>query len=108
MPPAPDVPSPTLWGDEACVRERFRDGVAELRMVRGIYPSLAYPFSVPEVVEFWCQYNAPIAFLSAALDKGKQTAFRHELEQLFTAYNSATDGTTLLGAEYLEVTVVRT
>jgi len=107
MPPAPDVPPPTLWGDEATVRGRFRDGVAELRMVRGIYPSLTYPFSVPEVVEFWRQYNAPITFLFAALDAEKQTAFRRELEQLFAAYNRGTDGTTLLEAEYLEVTAVR-
>ena len=107
MPPAPDVPSPTLWGDEATVRERFRDGVAELRMVRRIYPSLGYPFGVPEVVEFWFQWHGPAIFVCAGLDGKKQTSFRRELEQLFSAYNRATDGTTLLEAECLEVNAIR-
>ena len=38
MPPT-GIPSSTLWGDEATVRERLRDGVAELLMARRIYPS---------------------------------------------------------------------
>ena len=46
MPPPPGIPPFTLWGDEATVRQRLGKGVAELKMVRRIYPSLKYPFSV--------------------------------------------------------------
>ena len=106
-PPRPGIPSFTLWGDEATVRERLRDRVAELRMERRIYPSLGYPSSVPEFVEFWRQHLGPTNLLLAALDGERQTAFLREFEQLFAAYNRATDGTTLLEAEYLEVTAVR-
>jgi SAM-dependent methyltransferase len=106
-PPQPGVPPFTLWGDEATVRERLRDGIAALAMVRRIYPSLGYPSSVPEFVELWLEYLGPSKLLFAALDGEKQTAFRHELEELFSAYNRATDGTTLLEAEYLEVIATR-
>ncbi len=107
IPPLPGIPPYTLWGDEATVRERLRDGIAELHIMRRIYPSLRYPFSVPEVVEFYRQYNGPTNFLFAALDAEKQTAFRRELEQLFAAYNRGTDRTTLLEAECLEVIAIR-
>jgi len=106
-PPLPGIPPMTLWGDEATVHERLRDGVVQLHMMRRIYPSLKYPFGVPEVVEFYRQYNGPTNFLFGALDAEKQTAFRRELEQLFAAYNRATDGTTSLEAECLEVTAIR-
>jgi SAM-dependent methyltransferase len=107
IPPRPGIPPYTLWGDEATVRERLRDGVAELYTMRRIYPSLKYPFSVREVVEFYRQYNGPTNFLFAALDAEKQAAFRGEWEQLFSSYNRATDRTTLLEAECLEVIAIR-
>jgi len=106
MPPT-GIQSPTLWGDEATVRERLRDGIAELKMARRIYPSFKHPFSVPEFVGCMLQYLGPTRLLFAALDAEKQAAFRGELEQLFTAYNRATDGTILPEAEYLEVTAIR-
>jgi ubiquinone/menaquinone biosynthesis C-methylase UbiE len=31
VPPPPGLPSPVLWGDEATVRERLRDGIAHLK-----------------------------------------------------------------------------
>ena len=106
MPPT-GIPSSTLWGDEATVRERLRNGVAELQMARQIYPSFKYPFSVPEFVEFQRQHLGATGIIFAALDGEMQTAFRRELEQLYAAYNRATDGTTVLEAEYLEVTATR-
>jgi len=106
MPPS-GLPSALLWGDEATVRERLRDGVAELHMVRRIYPSLKYPLGVSEFVELLREHLGPTKMLFAVLDIEKQTAFRRGLEQLFAAYNRASDGSTLLEAEYLEVTAIR-
>src|SRR5579885_1053040 len=37
------MPSPVLWGDEATVRERFRNGIANLQCEVRSYP-LEYPF----------------------------------------------------------------
>jgi hypothetical protein len=42
-----------------------------------------------------------------ALDESEQAALRHDLEQLWTGNNSATDGTTEVDAQYLEVLAVR-
>ncbi len=101
------APSFTLWGDEATVWERLRHGIKEIRMKRGIYPSLSYACTVAEVVERWCRNLGPTKLLFATLDDEKQAAFSHELQQLFQRYNRAADGATLLEAEYLEVTAVR-
>ena len=46
VPPPALMPSPLLWGDEATVRERLREGVAELRLTKRRYP-FRYPFPPP-------------------------------------------------------------
>jgi ubiquinone/menaquinone biosynthesis C-methylase UbiE len=107
VPPAQGVPSVMLWGDEATVRERLNAGVAELKLTKRIYPSWTYPFGVPEVVEFFRQNYGPMQRAFAALDDNGQKALRHDLEEVFSAHNRATDGTTRLEAHYLEVMAVR-
>ena len=107
VPPPPGVPPPVLWGDEATVRERLRDGIADLKLTRRIYPSVKYPFGVPEVVEFFRKFYGPTNRAFAALDAAGQAALRSDLEQLWAESNRATDGTTWVEPEYLEVIAVR-
>jgi ubiquinone/menaquinone biosynthesis C-methylase UbiE len=107
VPPPGGVPSAMLWGDEAIVRERFREGIKALTLTRRMYPSFNYPFAVPEVVEFFKQNYGPTQRAFAVLESTSQEKLRHDLEQVFSAYNRATDGTTSLEAEYLEVIAVR-
>jgi ubiquinone/menaquinone biosynthesis C-methylase UbiE len=107
VPPAPGIPSVMLWGDEATVRERLKDGIKELRLTKRIYPSWSYPFAVPEVVEFFRQNYGPTQRAFAALEAEGQKALRHDLEQVFWAHNRATDGTTKLEGEYLEIIAIR-
>lgn len=107
VPPAPGMPAPALWGDEATVRERLRQGIGALTLTRRTYPSFDYPFGVPEVVEFFRQNYGPIHRAFAALDEAGQNALRRDLEQVFSEFNRATDGTTSLEAEFLEVIAVR-
>ena len=59
------------------------------------------------MVEFYRTYYGPTNRAFAALDAAGQTALRHDLEQLWTQQNRATDGTTRYEAEYLEVIAVR-
>jgi len=101
-----DIPSPVLWGDEATVRERLRVGVADLRLTRRLYP-FKYPFAPPEVVEFYRTYYGPTLRAFGALDTDGQAALRRDLEQLWSEHNRATDGTTHIESEYLEVMAVR-
>ena len=106
------VPSPALmappvkWGEEETVRERLSDGSSHLQLRRRLYP-FRYPFPPVEVVEFFRTYYGPSHKAFAALDSEKQSALRRELERLWTEHNTATDGTTFIEAEYLEVVAIR-
>lgn len=106
VPPAQGMPSPTLWGDETTVRERLGEYVAEWRLTRRVYP-FKYSFGPAEVVEFFRQYYGPTNRAFSTLDADGQAALRADLEQLWWKYNQATDGTTYIESEYLEVQAVR-
>jgi ubiquinone/menaquinone biosynthesis C-methylase UbiE len=107
VPPAPGIPSVMLWGDEATMRERLNDGIKELKLTKRFYPSWAYSFGVPEVVEFFRQNYGPTQRAFAALDAEGQKALRGDLEQVFSAHNRATDGAARLESQYLEVIAIR-
>ncbi|MBC7814976.1 MAG: class I SAM-dependent methyltransferase [Burkholderiales bacterium] len=106
VPPPQGVPAPTLWGDETTVGERLGDYVSDLKMTRRLYP-FKYPFGAAEVVEFFRQYYGPTNRAFATLDADAQAALRHDLEQLWSQHNQATDGTMYLESEYLDVQAVR-
>lgn len=106
VPPAVGMPSPVLWGDEDSVRERLRDGIAELRLTRKMYP-FKYPFAPAEVVEFFRMYYGPTNRAFAALEPDKQGALRSDLERLWSEHNKASDGGTWVESEYLEVVAIR-
>ena len=106
VPPPALMAPPVKWGDEETVRERFADGISHLRVSRHLYP-FRYPFPPAEVVEFFRRYYGPTHKAFAALDAEKQAALRGDLEQLWIEHNTATDGTTLVEAEYLEVVAIR-
>ena len=106
VPPPPIMPSPPKWGDEATVRERLRDGVAELSLTRRMYP-FSYPFPPPKVAEFYCAYYGPTHRAHASLDETRRAALLADLEALWSRYNKATDGGTKYDGEYLEVTGIR-
>jgi SAM-dependent methyltransferase len=106
VPPPPQMPSPLLWGDEATVRERLGDGVAELHLTKRRYP-FHYPFPPSEVVEHFRTYYGPTNRAFSALDDAGQAALRGDLKQLWTEHNSDADGTTSIESEYLEVVALR-
>jgi hypothetical protein len=100
------MPSPVLWGDEPTVRERLRDGIASLKCSRHMY-HFDYPFPPDKVVEFFRTNYGPMTRAFASLDGGGQEKLRSELVGLWSAHNRATDGTTNVEAEYLEVIATR-
>lgn len=104
--PPPPMPSPLLWGDEATVRERLRDGFTNVRFVRRELV-MAFPLTPPAAVEFFRTWYGPTLRAFAALDDAGQSALRRDLEQLWAEHNRATDGTTSIAAEYLEVSATR-
>jgi len=107
VPPPPLMAPPVAWGREETVRERPRDGIAELRLARRMYP-FKYPFPPPEVVAFFGTYYGPTNRAFAALDPGGQAAPRRDLEQLWSERNLAGGGATHVESEYLEVVATKT
>lgn len=104
-PPA-GMSSPILWGDEQTVSERFADGISNLQMTRR---KIDFDFSIsPEdVVEHFRMYYGPTQKAFGALDGAGQAALRKDLEDLWSGYNTATDGSTKVVGEYLEVIATR-
>lgn len=103
LPPPAGLASPMLWGDEATVKERLSDGVAELRLTSRI-ARLRYPFDPAGTVEFFRQYYGPTQRAFAALASDAQEALRRELVELQAGHNaSSRPDETETPAEYLEV-----
>jgi ubiquinone/menaquinone biosynthesis C-methylase UbiE len=100
--PPPNMPSPVLWGDEAAVNERFKNEVADLKTTRRKI-MFKFPFSPIETVEYFHAYYGPTQMAFKALDEEGQSGLRRDLEELWTEHNQATDGTTKVESEYLEV-----
>ena len=102
LPPPPGMAPPVLWGVEETVRERLGEGISKvdtkLQNIRWVFP-----FSPAEVVEHFRNYYGPAQKAFGALDETAQAALRSDLEQLWAANNQATDGSTVVDAEYLEV-----
>lgn len=105
-PPPPGIAPPVLWGDEAIVRQRFSQGVSKLTLTRHNV-SFDYPFSPKEVVAFFRQYFGPTRATFARLDQAGQDLLASQLEKMWIEHNEATDGTTKVKAEYLDVRGVR-
>jgi hypothetical protein len=96
-----------LWGDEATVRERFGDGLSDLRMTRVIY-RFRYPFSPEGVVEFFRTHYGPATRAFTALDLEQRETLQTALVNLWATHNQAVEpGQTVVDAEYLEVIGVR-
>ena len=100
------MPAPVLWGDEAAVRDRLREGIAGLKFASRVY-HFDYPFPPDAVVEFYRTHYGPMSRAFASLDVNGQEKLRSELVRLWSAHNQAVDDTTKVDAEYLEVIATR-
>jgi ubiquinone/menaquinone biosynthesis C-methylase UbiE len=104
--PPPDMPSPVLWGVPETVAERFGDRVTDLKMT----PTMAdfiYDRSPADVVELFRKYFGPTVMAFKAIPEENHDAYREDLEALWTENNTATDGTTAVKGEFLEVTATK-
>jgi SAM-dependent methyltransferase len=106
VPPPPGIPAPVLWGSEQTVRQRLSNGIASLTLTRR-KARLEFPFGPKEVVGFFRQYFGPTQVAFARLDQDGQSDLAAQLESLWTEHNQATDGTSKVEAEYLDVRAVR-
>jgi SAM-dependent methyltransferase len=106
VPPPPGIPAPSMWGDEAVVRQRFGSGAKHIKCAR-VMCNFRYPFPPADVVKLFRDYFGPTQVAFSKLDAKGQSAMAADLERLWNENNQATDRTTLIPGEYLEVHVVR-
>ncbi|MFI5105695.1 MAG: class I SAM-dependent methyltransferase [Terriglobales bacterium] len=106
VPPPPGVPLPVLWGDESTVQQRLGPGCAQLTCTRRKMV-MAYPFPPKEMLAFFRRYLGPTQMAFSRLDAAGQATLATQLEALWAEHNTATDGTTAVEGEYLEVRAIR-
>jgi len=102
----PGMPAPVLWGDEATVGDRFREGIADLKCTRRLY-HFEYPFPPDAVVDCYRANYGPMSRAFASLDVNAQETLRSELIHLWSKHNYSDANTTRVDAEYLEVIATR-
>ena len=106
VPPPPGVPLPVLWGDESTVKQRLGHGCSRLDCTRRKIV-MSYPFPPKEMVGFFRRFFGPTQMAFSRLDTAGQADLAAQLESLWTEHNTATDGTTAVEGEYLEVHAIR-
>lgn len=102
VPPPPGVPSPLEWGKEEVVRERFGDGIASLACTKRTL-EFRFPYPPAAATELFATYYGPTVTTLRATDPAGASRLREELTRLFQQHNLATDGTTVVESEYLDV-----
>lgn len=105
VPPPAGVPSTLLWGDEATARERLAESRSLSLTRRSIY--LEFPVSPADVVQLFRDYYGPTVRTFEALDDRGRAKLFADLVSLWSDANEATDGTTRVASEYLEVVAER-
>jgi hypothetical protein len=74
-------------------------------MTKRMFP-FEYPFSPEAVVIFFRENYGPMSRAFTAMGPRAQNSLQSELTSLWSAHNKATDASTRVEAEYLEVTAV--
>ena len=107
-PPPEGFVSPMLWGVEQNIKERFTAaGIPpdKITCERDTY-TFDYPGTPAQfVAEFRNYYGPTMNAFAAAEQNGKQEDLAKELVALFTAQNKATNGSCLIPATFMKVTV---
>jgi ubiquinone/menaquinone biosynthesis C-methylase UbiE len=97
MVPPPPLPPPVLWGDESVVRQRLGQGTSKIECTRQNV-RFHYPFLPTQTVDFFRRYFGPTQTAFSKLDEHGQATLAQQLEALWTAHNTAHDGTTQVDA----------
>ncbi|MDH4228202.1 MAG: class I SAM-dependent methyltransferase [Nitrospirota bacterium] len=105
--PTPGVVPYSLWGDEDTVLQRLSGNFRDITLTRKRYPLWRYPFRPEGVVELFRNYYGPTTRAFSAVGQKGEEALRRDLVEVYKTFNKATDGTTWLDSEYLDVEATR-
>jgi SAM-dependent methyltransferase len=102
LPPPPGVKPPLRWGTDSGLADLLGDGTRSLRSEKRI--ALQYYRSVDHAVELFLTCFGPAI---RAAEKGGTESLRNDLEEVFSRYNRATDGTAVIENTYLLSVAIR-
>jgi ubiquinone/menaquinone biosynthesis C-methylase UbiE len=102
VPPPAGVPSPLEWGREDMARARLGDRGALVTCAKRSL-ELRFPFPPAAVTELFATCYGPTVTTLRATDPDDASRLREALTRLFQEHNLATDGTTAVAGEYLDV-----
>ncbi len=105
VPPPSGVPSTLLWGDDTAMRERLA-GARRVTLTRRTI-HFDYPMPPHDLVQLFRDWYGPTIKTFEALDAQGQTRLFGDLVALWSDHNRASDGTTRVDSEYLEVIAER-
>jgi ubiquinone/menaquinone biosynthesis C-methylase UbiE len=104
VPPAPGAKSPALWGTKEHLETMFGDGGRVFAKIR----QFTFRYKSPEhMLEVFRNYYGPVLKAFAALDPETRLGLEEDILALMARFNSATDGTLVLPADYLEVVITK-
>ena len=94
--------NPMDWGEEEKVRALLGDFVSSVTFARRTI-DLRFPMPPTAVAKLFASCYGPTVTTLEALDSRDAREFRSEMARLFQLHNVATDGTTVVLAEFLDV-----
>jgi SAM-dependent methyltransferase len=105
LPPPAGAKSPLLWGTRARLDELFGRSIAAIT-AEPRYFNFRYR-SADHFLDVFRTYYGPMHKAFAALDTARQNGLEADLIALIARMNKATDGTTVVPSEYLEVVITK-
>lgn len=104
VPPAPGMRSPALWGTKAHLDALFGAHATVAAEKR----HFVFRYKTPQhCVDTFRTYYGPVLKAFAAIDPAKREALEADLLALIGEFNAATDGTTAIPSEYLEIVIAK-
>lgn len=103
-PPPPGVRSPLRWGTEDGVQALLGHGAAQLR--NEPHPALQYYRSVDHAVEVFSTWFGPTLSALELVGTEHRDELLHDIREVFSSYNLATDGTAVVENTYLQTVAV--
>jgi len=105
-PPPPGLPAPVEWGNEIIVSKRFGSNVSDLKLTRCIM-DMKIPMTPTETAEHYIEYFGPTKVLYNMLNSEARERFKKDFVKIWEDHNIASDGSTNVEHEYLEVVAVK-
>ena len=105
VPPPAGLDSPTAWGTEVFLRERFGDDTQSIKIDRRTF---CFRYESPRHwLDVFTRYYGPTLKAYAALDDEHRDSLGDDILALIARLNTANDGSMVVPSEYLEVVIDR-